>query len=144
MPAMILIAWVAWMLAAGVMLVVQMKGIIRPRGKYGNSASSDLRGNTTRATLVALFHYRLGVTWIGVLLWCTFDGTITISTRSPCTHNGFALDVPSQKGVKLAWTMLLVGTSKRHWLNPINLFNPSVLELQTGFASVGRNLNTCQ
>jgi len=33
-----------------------------------HAARTDLRGNTTRATLVALFHYRLGVTWIGVLL----------------------------------------------------------------------------
>ncbi|WP_208350679.1 hypothetical protein, partial [Aetokthonos hydrillicola] len=34
--------------------------------------------------------------------------------------------------------------SKQHWLNPVSLFNYLVLELQTGCASVGRNLNTSQ
>jgi len=38
----------------------------------------------TRAVLTALnlFHYRLGVGKFGVLLWCTFNGTITDSNFS--------------------------------------------------------------
>jgi hypothetical protein len=45
--------------------------LIKPRGMCGNSVSSDLRGNTTQATLVALFHYRLGVTRYRVVLQST-------------------------------------------------------------------------
>ena len=56
---------------------IQTRSVIRPRGKYGNSASLDLRGNTTRATLVALFHYRLGVTQYRVVLQSTFVRAIT-------------------------------------------------------------------
>jgi hypothetical protein len=39
-----------------------------------------------------------------------YGGKPAFRTGLTCTHNGFALDVPSQVGVMLALTKLLVGT----------------------------------
>ena len=64
-----------------------------------------------RAILIAVnifeCRYRLGTTKPGVLLLCTFDGAITISSLSNCTHSDLS-ELPY--GVMLALPKLSVGT----------------------------------
>jgi hypothetical protein len=51
-------------------------------GKFGNPVSSEQGGKTPQAVLTAYcswIYYRLGVGWFGVLLYCTFNGTVTAS-----------------------------------------------------------------
>jgi integrase len=45
--------------------------------------------------------------------------------------------------VMVASTRFSGGTSARHWLHPLRLFNRTVLELQAGRAPEGRNGNAC-
>ncbi|MBO3461280.1 hypothetical protein G7B40_031810 [Aetokthonos hydrillicola Thurmond2011] len=67
------------------------------------------RNPVLEGRLYDYYHYRLGATKSGVPLYCTFNGTITISNRSLCTHNGFAQMSLPESGVMLALPRLKGG-----------------------------------
>src|SRR5215831_5736464 len=50
---------------------------------------------------------------------------------------------PPEARVMVASTRFSGGTSARHWLHPLRLFNRAVLALQAGLAPEGRNGNAC-
>jgi hypothetical protein len=106
------------------------------------SASSVTTGEFIRCEY-SEFITALGLLDLGCYCVALSMGQLPFQTLQPCTHNGFAhSSLPF--GVMLASTMLEVGNYPNDTgLTLLSLFNRSVLEQGTSFASLGRSLNSC-